>query len=96
LRRVQRLLESVKKYNVDAIPVYVSVPPQDLALFQAHAKGLNVFLISDLDILSKNSNIDLEQFNSLPGNVAQQIVKQLYNEDRYYCRHFLTLRSIQP
>jgi len=89
LRRVQRLLESVKKYNVDAIPVYVSVPPQDLALFQAHAKGLNVFLISDLDILSKNSNIDLEQFNSLPGNVAQQIVKaefwRLDHSENYVC-----------
>lgn len=89
LRRVQRLLQSVEKYNVDAIPVYISVPPQDLVVFQANVKSLNVFLISDLDIVSKNINIDLEKFNSLPGNVAQQIVKaefwRLDQSENYVC-----------
>ena len=75
LRRIQRLLKSIEKYNNEDIPIYISVPHQDVALFKENTYNFKVSVLSDLDIVSNNSSIKLDQFLSLPGNIAQQIVK---------------------
>lgn len=89
LRRVRRLLQSIEKYNEEKIPVYISVPAEDINLFQKHLRDFEVSILSDLDIISKNSNIKLDQFISLPGNIAQQIVKsefwRLDHSENYVC-----------
>jgi hypothetical protein len=89
LRRVQRLLQSIEKYNEDEIPVYISVPSEDVVLFEEHLKGFNASVLSDLDVVSKNSNVNLDQFLSLPGNISQQIVKsefwRLDYSENYVC-----------
>ena len=59
--RVKILLESIKKYNTDKIPFYVSVPKNDYALF-SQLEGANIVLDEDIFLLSNNW-------------VAQQIIK---------------------
>jgi len=89
LRRVQRLLLSLEKHNESNIPVYVSVPPADLALFKSCIHQDNVSLLSDLDIITKNQSIRIEQYLSLPGHISQQIVKaefwRLGYSENYIC-----------
>ena len=89
LRRVQRLLLSLDKHNESNIPVYVSVPPDDLALFRSCIHQDNVSLLSDLDVISKNQSLRIEQYRSLPGHVSQQIVKaefwRLGYSENYIC-----------
>lgn len=89
LRRVNRLLQSIEKYNEEKIPVYISVPFEDVALFQEHLSGFGASILSDLDVVSKNLNVKLDQFLSLPGRIAQQIVKsefwRLDCSENYVC-----------
>jgi hypothetical protein len=59
--RVKILLESIKKYNTDKIPFYISVPKNDYALF-SQLEGVNIVLDEDIFLLSNNW-------------VAQQIIK---------------------
>jgi len=73
--RVKILLESIKKYNTDSIPFYISVPKNDYTLF-SQLKGANVVLDEDIFSLSDNW-------------VAQQIVKsnfwKLKIAENYVC-----------
>lgn len=73
--RVRVLLESIKKYNTDKIPFYISVPKNDYALF-SQLEGASIVL--DEDILSLSNNW-----------VAQQIIKsnfwKLGVADNYVC-----------
>ena len=73
--RVKVLLESIKKYNIDNIPFYISVPKNDYTLF-SQLEGANVVLDEDIFSLSDNW-------------VAQQIVKsnfwKLEIAENYVC-----------
>ncbi|QDL54297.1 DUF6492 family protein [Rhodoferax aquaticus] len=75
LNRVVRLTHSIREYNRDNIPFYVSVPQLDLALFQEHLQGLNVNLLTDESIITCNPDIDPVKLARIPGNLSQQIVK---------------------
>jgi len=89
LRRLVRLAESVRQFNTEALPFYVSVPEADLALFKEHLVGHEVHLISDVDILRSSPRIDTTQVSQLPGSLSQQIVKsefwRLGLSDSYLC-----------
>ena len=89
LRRLVRLAESVRKFNVEGLPFYVSVPDSELALFQEHLAGYEVHLMTDSDILRASPRIDREQMSQLPGSLSQQIVKsefwRLGLSDAYVC-----------
>ncbi|MFZ9467969.1 MAG: DUF6492 family protein [Limnohabitans sp.] len=89
LRRLVRLAESVKKFNVEGLPFYVSVPDSELALFQEHLAGYDVHLMTDSDILRASPRIDREQMSRFPGSLSQQIVKsefwRLGLSDAYLC-----------
>ena len=89
LRRVHRLMQSIKKYNDEKIPVYISVPPEDIVLFEENLKDFEVSILSDLDVVTKNSQLNLDQFRALPGNLAQQIVKaefwRMNYSENYVC-----------
>ena len=89
LRRVQRLLQSIKIYNIENIPIYLSVPSEDLKLFEENLNQFNVNLISDLDIISANKNIKPKKFFALAGHVSQQIIKaefwRLGYSENYLC-----------
>jgi hypothetical protein len=75
LKRLVRLAESVKKFNVEKIPFYVSVPTHEVGLFEQHLAKIDVQIITDSHIIEQNPNIKLNDFNLLPGNLAQQVVK---------------------
>ena len=89
LRRLVRLAESVRLFNTEGLPFYVSVPEAELPVFKEHLAGHNVHLISDADILRSSPRIDTAQVSRLSGSLSQQIVKsefwRLGLSDAYLC-----------
>lgn len=75
LRRVARLLDSIARFNTGQIPVYVSVPEADLALFREHLGASPAQFISDESILQASPRVDAAQVARMHGAVAQQVVK---------------------
>ncbi len=75
LKRVVRLAHSVRKYNEDRIPFYISVPQTDIALFQDHLQGLDVELLTDESIVERNPSIDQTKLAGVNGSLSQQVVK---------------------
>jgi hypothetical protein len=75
LKRLVRLAQSVHQFNIEKIPFYVSVPPSETQLFEEHLAGMDVQLIPDSLIIEHNPHIKQTDFDLLPGNLAQQIVK---------------------
>jgi hypothetical protein len=92
LRRVVRLAESIRQFNADKIPFYVSVPQSELPLFHEHLSGLGVELLADEDILRASPRIDAAQVTRIPGSVAQQVVKSEFWR-MGLCEAFLCLDS---
>lgn len=80
LQRCVALTESIAKFNRDNIPVYLSVPTDDIELFKQNTPFYTE-IISD-DTITSNSN----------GWVGQQMVKSLvYKLD--LCRFYVCLDS---
>ncbi|MDT7515478.1 DUF6492 family protein [Rhodoferax mekongensis] len=75
LRRVIRLMASIARFNTSHIPVYISVPEADLALFSEHLRGSTAHLLSDESILQASPRIDASQVARMHGAISQQIVK---------------------
>jgi len=75
LKRVVRLARSIHQLNVEHIPFYVSVPKTELVLFREHLSGLQVELLADEDILNASRPGMAQQVASMPGYLAQQVVK---------------------
>lgn len=75
LFRVRRLAESIKRFNADRIPFFISVPKADLSLFQEHVGHACERIVSDEDIIQSCPTISLDDFQSLPGGISQQVVK---------------------
>lgn len=73
--RVKRLTESIRKFNQDQIPFYVSVPASDISLFRQHLDTLPVEIISDEEIIRANPSLNEGKINALPGGISMQIVK---------------------
>ncbi len=63
VERVKILLESIKQYNIDNIPFYISVPSTDISLFKSILGTEDYILIED------------ELIDSTSGWVGQQIIK---------------------
>ena len=89
LKRVIRLSNSIDKFNVDNLPFVISVPEEDRQLFVDHLYKSNVLIINDEDVISKNPNINIGRYKSLPGNISQQVVKsefwRLNSTETYMC-----------
>ena len=87
--RAQRLALSIRKFNADEIPFYVSVPEADMQLFKDHLTGIKVTFICDEEIISANPKHDLERIRSMPGTLSQQVVKsefwRLGLSENYVC-----------
>ncbi len=89
LRRVQRLVQSIERFNADSIPCYVSVPAEDTQLFRRELAGLKVEVLDDESIIARNPRMDPDAVRSLPGHISQQIIKsefwRLDLADAYMC-----------
>lgn len=75
LQRVVRLALSIRQYNTENIPFYVSAPQAELPLFREYLANLNVELLADEDIIKASARIDAEQVQHMPGGMSQQVVK---------------------
>jgi hypothetical protein len=75
LARAAVMVESVRCYNRDALPLYISVPRSDLELFQTRIGVADVNWLCDEDVIRSNPALDMEQYRTLPGHISQQIVK---------------------
>jgi hypothetical protein len=89
LSRVVRLAHSIKVFNLENLPFFVSVPVNDIQLFREYLNEFTLTVLSDEEIISKNSLIDLTEYRSIPGNISQQIVKsefwRMNLSDAYMC-----------
>ena len=70
--RTKRLISSIKKFNRDNIPVYISIKKQDLEIFQSVLNGLDykVGIVFDEDV-QPNCNVT-------EGWLYQQIIKSQF------------------
>lgn len=75
LERAVTLVSSIRRFNRDGLPFYMSVPADDFALFKDKLKNERVTLLSDENIIASNPAIALDAYRSLPGHLSQQIVK---------------------
>lgn len=75
LKRVIRLAESIRRFNVEGIPFYISVPQSDVLLFKEHLGSLDAVLIADDEIVRASPRLDPIQVAQMPGNLSQQVVK---------------------
>jgi hypothetical protein len=89
LRRVVRLMQSIERFNKSRIPVYISVPEAELALFGEHLGTTSAQLISDESILQSSPRLNLDLVIGMHGAAAQQVVKsefwRLGLADAYVC-----------
>jgi hypothetical protein len=68
LERVKVLIDSIKKYNKDGIPFYISIPKSDEFLFKTNIDVDYVKIVYDEDIV----NIGVQNWHT------QQIVKSSF------------------
>ena len=73
--RVRRLIQSIERFNVDGLALYLTVPASDAALFREHCAGLSFNLLTDEDVIGAHPRLDRSAFARLPGRISQQIVK---------------------
>lgn len=75
LARAAVMADSVRRYNRDGLPLYISVPETDLAMFQQRIGMEGVNWLCDEDVIRANPALDLDVYRALPGRISQQIVK---------------------
>lgn len=73
--RLKRLLRSIKQFNVDKIPFYISTPNADRELL-VELIGDNGYLwISDEAIIQANPNVTKGIADNKSGSLTQQVIK---------------------
>lgn len=75
MERAHTMVKSVKRFNRDSMPLYISVPHADLAAFKKCIGMDDVIWLSDEEIIATNVSINREAYLALPGHISQQIVK---------------------
>ena len=75
MERAAVMADSVRKFNRDGLPLYISVPRSDLEIFKNRIGTNDVIWLCDEDIVASNPQIDMSEYLSLPGLISQQIVK---------------------
>ena len=108
LRRVVRLAQSIRQFNTENIPFYVSVPQSDFSLFREHLAEFNTSLLTDEEILGASPRIQAGQIEKMPGSMSQQVVKSEFwrlghsisyvclDSDAIFIRPFSTADFVAP
>lgn len=98
--RARELVKSVEKFNLDHLPLYISVPAADMNLFREKLDGFTYTLLNDEDILQSNPRHSAQLLETLPGGLMQQVVKSefwrlglcknylMLDSDAYFIRNF--------
>ena len=75
LKRTVKLAESIRKHNKSGIPFYISVPAEDVDLFNEHLTGFNVIVFDEVDIFRANPKLAIEKLYEIRGGLRQQVIK---------------------
>lgn len=84
------MLASIKKFNVDDIPVYISTPAyeHDL-LIEILGEEKSFKWVSDEEIVSANPNANIKKYKAMAGGLSQAIIKaefwRLGFSENYLC-----------
>lgn len=73
--RARRMAESVQRFNVDNIPLYISVPSSDLTLFEQCFGNIPCRFITDEEILAKSCQVNGPLPKRFPSDLLQQLLK---------------------
>lgn len=73
--RLQKLLRSIKQYNIEQISFYISTPGSERALLEGIIGKQGYIWVADEDIVSANPRASLAQYRAMPGGLSQQIIK---------------------
>lgn len=90
--RARRMAESVRRFNADGIPLYISIPSTDLINFQQCFGKLPCHFITDEEILDRSCQV----YGSLPQTFPRDLLQQLIKLEFWrmgYCKHYLWLDS---
>ncbi|HEY6093499.1 MAG TPA: DUF6492 family protein [Gallionellaceae bacterium] len=83
------MVESVRRFNRDCLPLFIAVPEADLAMFKERIGNDYVNWLTDEQVIATNPDISLADFHALPGHISQQIVKaefwRVNPQDNYVC-----------
>lgn len=87
--RLRRLLDSIKKYNVQHIPFYISTPDSDKELLIEVLGSDGYLWVSDETIVTSNPRANIQVYLAMPGGLSQQIIKsefwRLNLSENYLC-----------
>lgn len=76
LLRVKRLLESLRKHNIESIPFYISTLQEDRdALFALLGENQGYQWVADEAIIQANSRAPKDIQKTRSGGIAQQVIK---------------------
>ena len=76
LLRVKRLLDSLRRHNIESIPFYISTPESDHeALIDLLGEGNDYQWISDESIVRANPRAPQDIQRAKPGGISQQVIK---------------------
>lgn len=75
MHRAKAMASSVRQYNRDALPLYISVPEKELEEFKRTIDFPEINWLTDEEIIRSNPEISVAAYHALPGSTSQQIVK---------------------
>jgi Family of unknown function (DUF6492) len=73
--RLKRLLHSIKQYNVDCLPFYISTPESERELLVQVLGKDGYIWVADEEIVNANPRAELAPYRQMPGGLSQQIIK---------------------
>jgi len=92
LYRARRMAESVQRFNLDNIPLYLSVPSKDLDDFKKIMGDIPCHFITDETILEKSYSVYGKIPKLYPSHLIQQLIKlEFWRMD--LCKNYVWLDS---
>lgn len=73
--RLKRLLGSVRRYNLEQIPFYISTPTSEKVLLEEVLGKDSYRWVADEEIVAANPRASFDQYQAMPGGLSQQIIK---------------------
>lgn len=90
--RARRMAESVNRFNTDNIPLYVSVPSEDLHNFKNCFRNIPCSFITDEEILTKTCQV----FGKIPRLFPEHLIQQLIKLEFWrmgFCQNYIWIDS---
>jgi len=75
LKRTIKLAESIRKHNTTKIPFYISVPTEDVDLFNEYLKSFDIIIFDERDIFKANPKLPIQKLYEIRGGLRQQVIK---------------------